>query len=33
MNSLAITAMYSERQRLRALLTEQVRVAREAGPH
>ena len=33
MNSLAITAMYSERQRLRALLTEQAQVAREAGPH
>ena len=33
MNSLAITAMYSERQRLRALLTEQAQVAREAGPN
>ena len=28
MNSLAITAMYTERQRLRAALTEQARIAR-----
>jgi hypothetical protein len=32
MNSLAITAMYSERQRLRTLLTEQACIA-ENDPH
>jgi hypothetical protein len=32
MNSLAITAMHSERLRLRTLLTEQVRIA-ESNPH
>ena len=32
MNGLAITAMYSERQRLRTLLTEQARIA-EGDPH
>jgi hypothetical protein len=32
MNGLAITAMYSERQRLRTLLTEQARIAESETP-